>query len=497
MTSRKFFLFFLFCYPLLPVTSYGQDKLPVKFGKVTPQDFNVVPPGNDTAATAVVVADFGSSTFEGNQKGWFTLEFKHSRRIKILRRNGFDAATITIPLYTAGTNEEKLQGLKATTYNLENGKVVETRLDDKSVFTDKPAKHWIYKKFTFPALKEGSIIEYSYTQESPFIFQLQPWQFQGEYPCLWSEYQADIPNFFEYATLAQGFVPFFINKSDSRTVTFNMTDPSFAGKDEKYTFSDNVVMHRWVVRDVPALKEEPFTTSIGNYVSRIEFQLARYNFPNGGPMEDKMGSWELLSKTLLEEDDFGADLNKNNGWLDDDLKTIVKGATGDREKAKKIYAYVRDNFTCTGHGNLYTANPLKTVYKNRNGNEAELNLLLVAMLRHEKITADPVILSTRAHGFTHPMYPLLGRFNYVICQAYTDTTFHYLDASEPWLGFERLPQRCYNGYARVLNKETPAYISLDADGVTEKKRPLFFLPMTKKRNGQAIYNPPRVITRPA
>ena len=38
------------------------------------------------------------------------------------------------------------------------------------------------------------------------------------------------------------------------------------------------------------------------------------------------------------------------------------------------------------------------------------------MLVHEKIQVDPVILSTRANGFTHQMYPLLSRFNYVVSQ---------------------------------------------------------------------------------
>ena len=40
-------------------------------------------------------------------------------------------------------------------------------------------------------------------------------------------------------------------------------------------------------------------------------------------------------------------------------------------------------------------NHLKTVFKNKSGNVAEVNLLLVAMLRHENINADPVVLSTQ------------------------------------------------------------------------------------------------------
>ncbi len=98
--------------------------------------------------------------------------------------------------------------------------------------------------------------------------------------------------------------------------------------------------------------------------------------------------------------------------MDDDLKAITKGAAGATwKKVQKIFAYVRDNFTCTSHSSFYLGSPLKTVFKNKSGNEADLNLLLTAMLIHSGFTADPIILSTRANGFTHPFYPLISRDN--------------------------------------------------------------------------------------
>ena len=466
------------CLLLLPALR-AQDKLPVKFGKVTPDDFKVSAPAMDTAAGAVVVADFGTSTFEGNSRGWFNIVFKHSRRIRILKRNAFDAATISIPLYVSGTTEEKIEGLRAATYNLEDGKVVETKLDDKSIFTDKLSKHYIQKKFSFPALKEGSIVEYTYTQTSPFIFQLQPWEFQGAYPCLWSEYQVDMPAFFQYVTLSYGFLPFAINTTDSRSVNFKITIPGGAERDDHEDFDDQVAMHRWVMKNVPALKEEPYTTSVYNYLARIEFQLSAERF-SFGLYKDVMGNWFKVSEALLEDEDFGADLDKGNGWLDDDIKTVTKGAKTQLEKAQLIFAFVRDKFNCTSHSSLYLSDPLKTVYKNRHGSEADLNLVMAAMLRHEKIKADPVILSTRSHGFASEVYPLLDRFNYVICRVTIDSSEHYLDASEPWLGFDRLPERCYNGYARVLNKEKPSYVSLDADAMSERKVTLVILNKDEK-----------------
>ena len=116
-----------------------------------------------------------------------------------------------IRLYTNGEAEEELENLKAVTYNLENGKVVETKLEIKSaVFKDKINKNLVIKKFTFPNIKEGSIIEYEYTLKSDFIFNLQPWEFQGEYPRLWSEYNVAMPSFYNYVTLTQGYHPYHV-----------------------------------------------------------------------------------------------------------------------------------------------------------------------------------------------------------------------------------------------------------------------------------------------
>lgn len=184
----------LLCLLCISIATIAQEKSPVKYGSISANDFTITKT-LDSGTAAVEIADIGSTSFDGNSKGWFSLVFKHYLRAKIINKNGFDEANVTIPLYVSGTAEEKLTDLKAHTYNLENGQIVETKLESSSVFKDKLSKHIMIKKFTFPAVKEGSIIEYSYTVTSDFLRNLQPWEFQGNYPCLWSEYNVKIPSF--------------------------------------------------------------------------------------------------------------------------------------------------------------------------------------------------------------------------------------------------------------------------------------------------------------
>ncbi|MDB5223964.1 MAG: hypothetical protein JWN83_2631 [Chitinophagaceae bacterium] len=466
---------------LCSITSiFAQEKSPVKFGKISPEEFNLSKYNFDTSVSAVVISDVGSSTFEGNNKGWFTLVFKHQKRIKILNKNGFEAANVEIPLYSDGTDEEKLDNLKAYTYNLENGNIIKTELESNAIFKDKLSKNLVNKKFTFPAVKEGSIIEYSYTVKSDFLFNLQPWTFQGDYPRIWSEYQASMPEFFVYVTLSQGYQPFHIKNESQGFCQYRVTVPGGVSTDEHYSLSGTTSDYRWVMKDVPSLKEEGFTSTLKNHIAKIEFQLSQYRFPNV-PIKDIMGNWLTVNQKMLEREDFGLPINKSNNWLDDDMKPIVAGAVTNLEKAKNIYAFIRDNFTCTDYNDLYLNNPLKTVFKNKNGSVSDINLLLIAMLHHESIEAYPVILSTREHGFASDLYPLMNRFNYVIAEAKFNGSNVYLDASHPSLAFGRLPSECYNGYARVISKE-PDVVDLSADSLREAKVTLVFIGNTEKGN---------------
>ncbi|MEP7106802.1 MAG: transglutaminase domain-containing protein [Ferruginibacter sp.] len=456
----------------------AQDKLNIKFGKVKPEDFDVKSALIDSSTNAVVVADVGKSSFIANSTELtFSLIYTEKKRIKIINKNGFDAATITIPLYVVDNRAEELEDLDAFTYNLENGKVVQTKVDKSSVFTEKRSKNWIYKKFTFPALKEGSIIEYSYEVKSDFFFNLQPWIFQGEYPVLWSQYEAGIPEFYKYVTLSQGYQPFFINKVINSSTSFSFTEhvareesfsgaPSTSSGLNTFKLDGNIEYHTWVMKNVPALKEEPFTTTVHNSIAKIEFQLNQVAFPHSIP-KNYMDNWEKVASDLMLDEEFGVSINRANNWLDDEVERVVKNAATQKEKAQKIFEYVRDNFTCNDINRIYVTTNLRDVFKNKSGSVADINMLMIAMLKNQKINVNPVILSTRDHGFTHEIYPLIDRYNYVVAKVVIDDKDVYLDATIRQLAFGRLPSKVYNGQGREISKSLAMPVFFTADSLKE------------------------------
>jgi hypothetical protein len=384
----------------------------------------------------------------------------------------------------SGKSTEDIEKLKASTYNLVDGKVVETKLEVKgNVLEDKIHKNLKMKKFTLPNVKEGSIIEFEYTKTSDFLSNLEPWAFQSGYPIVWSEYTVEIPEFFGYLFLAQGDTKFDVEETKSSRTRFNITDPS-GYSNQNFTLDANVKTTRWVKKNVKPLKSEGFTTTIANYISKIEFQLQELRDPL--QYKSLMGNWLKLTTALIENEYFGATIAKGKvGWLGEIVNPLTANASTQYQKAYNIYNYVRDNFTCTDYSDMYIDKSLKDVVKNKKGTVAELNLLLTAMLRYANIESDPVILSTRSNGKINTTYPIMNKFNYVVTSASLDGQDYYLDASEPMLGFGRLPVRCYNGPARLISAN-PQQLEINSNYLMEASSSLVFI--TNEDNGSLSGN---------
>ncbi|NSL87520.1 DUF3857 domain-containing protein [Chitinophaga sp. Mgbs1] len=451
---------------LVPLVTFAQDGSKIKFGKISKEDFKVQLPEKDSGAHALVIAEIGSSEFETDADG-FRLVYKVHRRIKILDKNAYDLATIRIGLYKEGSDEERIQGLKGISYNLENGEVVETKMESSNIFTDKQDKNHVYKKFALPAVKEGTIIEYTFSILSPYYRNLRSWDFQGTYPRLWSEYKVSVPEYFDYVQIPQGYGKFFIEEKKVGRTNMTFLSRNGAGPSQMGTATPTVYNWRWVMKDVPALKEEDFITTLDNYVRRIEFQLSAINYPNE-PSKPIRTTWNALMTALQKDENFSEAINNHNGFLADVTDNLVKNAKTDTEKAMAIYRWVRDNYTCNEHGSMWASHSLKSVFNTKNGNVAEINLLLIAMLKRAKLEAYPVILSTRDNGLVYPYYPLLTRFNYTLASVVLDSAITSLDASDPLLGFGKLHPGCYNGDGRMVNAD--AYIiPYAADSLREQK----------------------------
>src|SRR6476620_2067057 len=87
--------FLLSCFSLF--AQNGRPK--IKYGDVKPEDFAPTVYSVDSFANAVYLYDIGSSIYEGNNRGMFSVIFRKHARIRLMNKNGFDEATVEIHLY--------------------------------------------------------------------------------------------------------------------------------------------------------------------------------------------------------------------------------------------------------------------------------------------------------------------------------------------------------------------------------------------------------------
>lgn len=397
----------------------------------------------DTSAAAVILSDYGVSFFRTS--GSVKLMFERRTRIKILKKSGYDWANVEVPLYQQGTRRETVSGVKGYTYNLENGKVIKDKLEQSAVFEERQSENRSTKKFTMPNVKEGSVIEYSYTVTSDFIYNLQEWEFQHTIPTVWSEYRAKIPQYFDYKTLQHGY--------------HKLHDPR-----DKYDSNTNG--YRWIMVDLPALREEKYITTLRDYQAKIEFELQMLHVP-GKESQVMTGDWGQVIDELLREERFGSQLNRK-GFFKNDIAAIVERHKTPEQQMKAIYELVQQHMSWNGKYGIYTTGLLRKAFENKTGSAAEINLLLTAMLQEAGLDAAPVLVSTREHGRIYKGTPLLNKFNYVIAHVNIGGKELLLDATDPFLPPGMLPVRSLNGEGRLVKSKVDRWVALKPSGLYQK-----------------------------
>lgn len=463
------------------------QKAPIKFGEVPMEDLKMTSYKLDSSASAVVLTDFGESALRYNQSTGFSLLFERIIRIKILSKDGLDWATISVPLYHDGADDEKLNQLKASTFNLEDGKVVETKMKSDATFKEKVNENLNIVKFTLPNVRQGSVIDVSYKVASDFIFNFQDWDFQRTIPTRWSEYRASIPEFYHYEKYLQGYVSLDVvdSKTESGQITLsfkereggNYSNVKSTTSYEKIDFMEK--KERWVAKDVPAFKSEPYMTTEKDFISRLNFELAYQKFPNQ-PIKPIMGTWADINKQFSESSHFGGEVT-GNGFLKKIVEEVTAGKTTPEEKISAINNYVKRSVQWNGRSTRFTSSSLRSVLDEKKGSAAEVNLLMASMLDKAGINVSPVLISTRDHGFVRETSALSSQFNYVICMARIGDKYLLLDATDQLLATGVLPERCLNGQGFVVSKTGHSWISLTPK---TRSRSLFNADLTLNPDGE-------------
>jgi len=178
----------LICCFVIPCCCFSQNaKDSFNFGNINKAELEMTECDFDKNAEAVVLFDIEEVrcsvyTFAANA------EVIRHVRIKILKDKGLEEANIKI-LFFSYKKSETVKDIIAQTYNLDrDGNVKISKLEKKNIYEKEFSKNVSQKIFTFPEVKKGSILEYSYRVTSTLELGLRDWEFQTNIPVKFSSF---------------------------------------------------------------------------------------------------------------------------------------------------------------------------------------------------------------------------------------------------------------------------------------------------------------------
>jgi len=433
----------------------AQNK-PEKFGILNPDDIRLKECPFEKEAPAVILFDYGVSQFIEEEGAGFIVNFKRHTRIKIFNEGGYDKAEIVIPLYISEHNREKVRDIKGFTYNFKDGKMEKTPLNINQIYEEKISEYLYLKKFAMPKVTDGSIIEYSYTIDSPYHVHFRDWEFQNDIPTIYSQYSAEMIPFYSYRYRIQGVT----NLDHFDQYEQKGFDRRFGG----IIFRDYV--YEFGLKNIPSFQDESFISSRSDYIKKLDFQLVEINHP-GGYKQKFMDTWPKLANNLLDLGDFGKYIKKSTRWASKNANQYT--SLPESERVNDILNMVKSTYKWNRYEGKFAQYSFKDFQNELSGNSANINLLTIGILRANNMEVEPVIISTRDHGKVNTEFPYSNFFNYVLILAKVDNSYKIFDATQGFCPNQLIPENCINGQGFVVTKDSENWITIDNNAPSLEK----------------------------
>ncbi len=405
--NRTLIFTILACLILTPGQLIAQE---MKFGKYSPWEFDLTHASFEPGSDAVVLEEINSSFFSGVQ-----LKSEIHRRIKVLKESGKSHADVLLRYYDGKDAIESIQRLQAQIVNRENGTENIIKLSKSDFFEVDAGDGYKEIRFTFPEVKEGSILEYAYNKLDKSILFVDGWVFQNDIPTIKSSYSITIPEFLDYRMLAQG----------AKVITSKYK----SGPDGLY---------QWKLTDLRSVKAEPYMNHFSDYLEKVQFQLAGYKSQSTNVLGQTESGYEKMFSNWQELADFFRDRKAFSSYTSPDKnvsKTLAITDSAGKTKTEILqenYFYITQNFTYDGKGGIVPDQLLKDLLVNKKGNRAEINLALMALLNASGIEAHPVLISSKGNGRSDLVTFLFAdQFNHLMLVVNTEDKLHFVDACNP------------------------------------------------------------------
>ncbi|WP_426669483.1 DUF3857 domain-containing protein [Mucilaginibacter sp. McL0603] len=352
-----------------------------------------------------------------------SLLLEHHIRLKIFNSSAYDLGNINID-FPSNNEIESIHDLRAETINLNHGKVEIIPLNKKDIYKRKLDKWRSQYSFSFPSIKDGSILDYSYTQWISYTNIIPEWYFQDKLPVKFSEIKV---------------IPL-----SGRAFTSHLHV-----KQELVENADTIV----AMANIHSLPEEPFMDSYINNLQSVSFSFVTSYGTDKKPNNIK-NTWTDIGSALIFTKGYGQQLKiKLKG---EDL--IIEQAKGLSPEGKIAFLFkkVKDLMSCYDSDNLFTQEPIYDAWLRKKGSPSEINLILCRLLTQSGLVTSPLGVSTDSDSRIDANDVETRNFDRTVAYVSVSGKNYVLDASEKDNKWYQIPFALLNTYGLYMNVETPS-----------------------------------------
>ncbi len=435
----------------------------LRWGHPTQQEMEMTSYTPDPSADAVVLCKTTDAHYVIT-KDVLQVLYEVKGRIKILKPEGIKHGAIDI-YYTVNDgvegNREDVTSVKGATYNLVNGNEERSELTSDMINTHN-AKDRKQRVMTLllPDVRVGSVIEYEYTITSDIYREIKDWNAQCELPVAYTRYDVSIPEWFGFYVQTIG------NEYNTSHITQRRTAqrPTYVIETAGAEYECLGVNFEFEGRKLTALKNEPLIFSPQVYAQRVIIDINTELLPRHTKHQYSM-TWNEIDQYLLKHNNFGKLLG-NNPLKKEMKKAGIMHMKSNDNKIMATVQLLRQHVSWNGKYDLYGNNPSQVV-KNGTGSNADLNLLLIAMLSDAGINAYPAVLCERGHDIIDENRPTMKNLTSMVALIDRgDSDFYAFDGSVENASLDILPAHFLVSKARIIKKDNNSpWINLESRGV--------------------------------
>ncbi|MCQ2147628.1 MAG: DUF3857 domain-containing protein [Bacteroidales bacterium] len=418
-----------------------------KFGKVSQTELAMTSYALDTTASAVYL--YKSEVVHINiQDQGFQLRTDYRYRIKILKSDGVDFADFSMDYITARGYEELVSDVKVSTFNLENGKSVETKMS-KSYLFNKPVTDDVRRvSFSAQNVKVGSVIEVQFTKLSNDIEMIADMYFQHSIPVNYVNSKLIYPEYFYYSITSRGY-----NRVESKS-TKQGTRISFGGGSLDF----DELTEEFTAVNVPAMKKESHVYNRDQFRDAISIDRTNYSIP-GETYPSFNKDWSQVDKACRNSK-FYTEVISNKSKFKDEVAAAIASEDTDEKKIVAVRNLILKNVEWNDRTALTNIN-LADAQKNHKGNNAEINCLIGSALNSVGLKTVPVLVKFRSSGLIIDYRVSTDQFDtFILCTTDSSGKRYYFDGAVGEAYLNVLPEDYLVTKARVVDDASGEWVDL-------------------------------------